>query len=140
MPVTGGSEAMEAGAEKPRPFQVSTPPLLSTRTQKAVVAHDTELSWPWASRLSGCVQVWPFHTEGPPSAATQKVGDTHEIWLAAPQAPRLPDQPRPLKAKALPSPSIVMQKVGPVQSMAVMPWASGRVSGACHAEPLKKAT
>ena len=33
-----------------------------------------------------------------------------------------------------------MQKVGPVQSMAVMPWAAGRVAGACHVEPLKKET
>ena len=88
----------------------------------------------------GWVQVWPFHTEGPPSAATQKAGDTQEIWLAAPQAPRLPDQPCPSNAKALPSPSIVMQKVGLVQSMAVMPWAAGSVAAACHAEPLKKAT
>ena len=83
---------------KPSPFQVSTLPLLSTRTQKVVVAQETALSWPWASASLGCVQVWPFHTEGPPSAATQKVGDTHEIWLAAPQAPRLPDHPWPSKA------------------------------------------
>ena len=79
------------------------------------------MSWPWVSALVGWVQVCPFHTEGPPSAATQKEGDTHEIWLAAPQAPRLPDQPVPSKANELPSPSMVMQKVGPVQSMAVMP-------------------
>ena len=98
------------------------------------------MSWPWASALLGCVHVWPFHTEGPPSAATQKVGDTHEIWLAAPQAPRLPDHPWPSNANALPSPSIVMQKVGPVQSMAVMPWAAGRVAGGCHADPLNRAT
>ena len=93
VPVTGGSDAIDDGAVKPSPFQVSTLPLLSTRTQKDVVAQETELSWPWASALLGWVQVWPFHTEGPPSAATQKAGDTHEIWLAAPQAPRLPDHP-----------------------------------------------
>ena len=125
---------------KPRPFQVSTLPLLSTSTQNDVVAQETELSWPWVSASPGWVQVWPFHTEGPPSAATQKVGDTHEIWLAAPHAPRLPDQPEPSNAKELPSPSMVMQKVGPVQSMAVMPWAAGMVAGACHADPLKSAT
>ena len=79
----------------PSPFQVTTSPLLSTSTQKEVVAQDTELSCPWLSESVGWVQVCPFHTEGPPSAATQKDGDTHEIWLAAPQAPRLPDQPEP---------------------------------------------
>ena len=84
--------------------------------------------------------MWPFHTEGPPSAATQKAGDTHEIWLAAPHAPRFPDQPEPSNAKELPSPSMVMQKAGPVQSMAVMPWAAAMVAGASHADPLKKAT
>ncbi len=137
VPVSGGSVAIDAGAEKPTPFQVRTSPLLSTTTQKVVVAQETELSWPWLSASPGWVQVLPFHTEGPPSAATQKDGDTHEIWLAAPQAPRLPDQPLPSKAKELPSPSIVMQKVGPVQSMAVKPWAAGRVVGACQAVPLK---
>ena len=44
----------------------------------------------------GWVQVEPLNIEGPPSAATQKEGDTQEIWLAAPQAPMLPDQPLPL--------------------------------------------
>ena len=33
-----------------------------------------------------------------------------------------------------------MQKVGPVQSMAVMPCAAGMVAGLCHAEPLNSAT
>src|SRR6202011_2935287 len=121
VPVSGGSDAMEAGAEKARQFQGSTAPLLSSITQKDAEQQGTDLSWPWVLALVGCVQMCPFHTEGPPSAATQKEGDTHEIWLAAPQAPRLPDQLLPLKAKALPSPSMVMQKVGPVQSMAVMP-------------------
>src|SRR5258707_11252970 len=95
VPLRGGSVAIDAGAEKPAPFPVRTAPLLSTMTQKAVEAHETELSWPWLSTLPGWVQVWPLNTEGPPSAATQKEGDTHEIWFAAPQAPRLPDQPRP---------------------------------------------
>ena len=35
---------------------------------------------------------------------------------------------------------MVTQKVGPVQSIAVMPWAADNVVGACHADPLKKAT
>ena len=87
--------AIDAGAEKVVPFQVRTAPLLSTMTQNVVVAQETELSWPWLSMSPGWVQVWPLNTEGPPSAATQKDGDTHEIWLAAPQAPRLPDQPLP---------------------------------------------
>src|ERR1700681_1592957 len=69
VPVSGGSDAMEAGAEKARPFQVSTAPLLSPSTQKDADAQDTELSWPWVSALVGCVQMCPFHTEGPPSAA-----------------------------------------------------------------------
>ena len=43
-PGQGGSVAMEAGGEKPRPFQVRTLPLLSTRTQKAAEGHDTALS------------------------------------------------------------------------------------------------
>src|SRR3984957_5906165 len=95
VPLRGGSVAMDAGAEKPRPFQVRTSPSLSTMTQNAVVAQDTELSWPWLSMSPGWVQVTPFKTEGPPSAAMQKLGDTHEIWLAAPQAPMLPGQPVP---------------------------------------------
>ncbi len=33
-----------------------------------------------------------------------------------------------------------MQKVGPVQSMAVMPCAAGMVAGRCQAEPLNRAT
>jgi hypothetical protein len=84
--------------------------------------------------------VWPFHTDGPPSAAMQNVGDTHETCSAEPQAPRLPDHPDPLKANEFPSPSIVMQKVGAVQSMAVKPMADGIVAGDCQAEPLKVAT
>ena len=60
--------------------------------------------------------------------------------MAAPQAPRLPDQPEPSKAKEFPSPSIVMQKVGPVQSMAVKPMAAGMVAGVCQVEPLNIAT
>src|ERR1700733_1597047 len=95
VPLRGGSVAIDTGAEKLAPFQVRTAPLLSTRTQKLVEAQDTELSWPWVSTSLGWVQDWPLKTEGPPSAATQKDGDTHEIWLAAPQAPRLPDQPLP---------------------------------------------
>ncbi len=82
----------------------------------------------------------PSHTEGPPSAATQKDGEAHEIWLAAPHAPRLPDQPVPSNANELPSPSMVMQKVGPVQSIAVMPWAALMVAGGCHDAPLNIAT
>ena len=62
--------------------------------RSVVEAQETELSWPWVSASPGWVQRRPFNTEGPPSAATQKDGDTHEIWLAAPQAPMLPDQPR----------------------------------------------
>ncbi len=65
-------------------------------TQKAVEAQETELSWPCVSISLGWVQVEPLKTEGPPSAATQNDGVTHEIWLAAPQAPMLPDQPLPL--------------------------------------------
>src|SRR5271157_916955 len=80
VPVTGGSLAIDANAVKPRPFHVSTLPLLSTSTQNDAVAQETELSWPRVSASLGWVQVWPFHTEGPPSAATQKAGDTHEIW------------------------------------------------------------
>ena len=79
MPETGGSVAMGVGAEKACPFQVMTAPLLSTRTQKVVEAQDTELSWPELSGLVGWVQPLPFQTEGPPSAATQKVDETHEI-------------------------------------------------------------
>ena len=86
---------MDAGAEKVAPFQVRTSPLLSTMTQKVVEAQETELSWPWLSMLPGWVHVEPLNTDGPPSAAMQKDGDTHEIWLAAPQAPRLPDHPVP---------------------------------------------
>ena len=93
---------MESGAENARPFQLSTSPLLSTSTQRDTEVQDTELSWPWVSALSGCVQVCPSHSEGPPSAATQKDGDTHEIWLAAPQAPRLPDQPEPSNSQGVP--------------------------------------
>ena len=132
--------AIGTGAEKAVPFQVKTPPPLSTMTQKDVDAQETELSWAWVSTSLGCVQVRPSHTEGPPSAATQKAGETHEIWLAAPHAPRLPDQLVPLNSNELPSPSIVMQKVVLVQSMAVMPWAAGRVVGDCHPDPLKSAT
>ena len=44
VPVRGGSVAMGAGAEKVDPFHVRTAPLLSTMTQKAVVAQETELS------------------------------------------------------------------------------------------------
>ena len=87
---------MDTGAEKVVPFQVRTAPLLSTRTQKVVEAQETELSWPWVSTSLGWVQLLPLNTEGPPSAATQKDGDTQEIWLAAPQAPMLPDQRLPL--------------------------------------------
>jgi hypothetical protein len=92
VPVRGGSVAIDTGAEKVAPFQVRTAPLLSATTQKVVEAHETELSWPWLSMSPGWDHVWPLNTEGPPSAATQKDGDTHEIWLAAPQAPRFPDQ------------------------------------------------
>ena len=95
VPVRGGSVAMDAGAVKPRPFQVITLPLLSTRTQNVVDAHETALSWPAVSASVGWVQVWPLNTEGPPSAATQKLGATQEIWLAAPQAPRFPDHLEP---------------------------------------------
>ena len=35
---------------------------------------------------------------------------------------------------------MVMQNVGPVQSIAVMPCAAGMVAGACHADPLRNAT
>ena len=93
--IGGGSVAIDAGAEKLTPFQVRTSPSLSTMTQNAVVAQDTEFSWPWLSMSPGWVQVCPLNTDGPPSAAMQKLGDTHEIWLAAPQAPRLPDHPLP---------------------------------------------
>ena len=86
---------MEAGAEKPDPFQVRTAPLLSTMTQNVVEAQETELSWPSVSMSLGWVQVRPSNTEGPPSAATQNDGDTQEIWLAAPQAPMLPDHELP---------------------------------------------
>jgi hypothetical protein len=109
--------------------------LLSTSTQKLLEVHDTALSWPCASVLVGWVQVWPFQTDGPPSAATQNAGATHEIWLAAPQAPRLPDQPVPSKSNEFPSPSMVMQKAGLVQSRAVKPWAAGTVAGGCQALP-----
>ncbi len=83
------------GALKPCPFQVRTSPLLSTMTQNVVEAQETAFSCPSVSTSLGWVHVLPFQTDGPPSAATQKLGDTHEIWLAAPQAPRLPDQPLP---------------------------------------------
>ena len=42
--------------EKVVPFQVRTAPLLSTMTQKAVEAQETELSWPWVSMSLGWVQ------------------------------------------------------------------------------------
>ena len=71
-------------------------------TQNVVVAQETELSWPWLSMSPGWVQVEPLKTEGPPSAAMQKDGDTHEIWLAAPQAPRLPDQPAAVVGERVP--------------------------------------
>ena len=129
VPFSAGSVPMDSGAVKPWPFQVSTSPLLSTMTQKVVDAHETEFSCPCVSTSLGWVHVLPFHTDGPPSAATQNVGDTQEIWLAAPQAPTLPDHPLPSKRKELPSPSMVMQKAGPVQSMAVMPCAAGSVGG-----------
>src|ERR1700722_5046850 len=95
VPVRGGSVAIDIGAEKVAPFQVRTAPLLSAMTQNAMEAQETELSGPCLWTWLGWVQVWPLNTEGPPSAATQKDGDTQEIWLAAPQAPRLPDQPLP---------------------------------------------
>ena len=57
VPASGGSVATGTGAVNPCPFQVSALPLLSTSTQKAVVAHETELSWPWASASLGCVHV-----------------------------------------------------------------------------------
>lgn len=95
LPKTAGSVAMGVGALKPCPFQVSTSPLLSTITQNAVDAQETAFSCPSVSTSLGWVHVLPFQTDGPPSAATQKLGETHEIWLAAPQAPRLPDQPLP---------------------------------------------
>ena len=60
--------------------------------QKETLAHETELSCPWLSLLPGWVHELPFQTEVPPSTATQKEGLTHEIWLAAPHAPTLPDQ------------------------------------------------
>ncbi len=136
MPLRGGSVAIETGGVNPSPFQVRTLPLLSTRAQYVVAAHETEFSWPCASASLGWVQLWPLNTEGPPSAAMQNPGDTQEIWLAAPQAPRLPDQPEPLKANEFPSPSTVMQKVGLVQSMAVKPWAAEMVAGGSQADPL----
>ena len=95
VPVSGGSVAIDTGAEKVVPFQVTAAPLLSTRMQKVVEAHDTELSWPWVSTSLGCVHMLPLNTDGPPSAATQNDGETQEIWLAAPQAPMLPDQRLP---------------------------------------------
>ena len=95
LPKTAGSVAMDTGALKSCPFQVSTSPLLSTMTQNVVEAQDTAFSCPSVSTSLGWVHVLPSQTDGPPSAATQKLGDTHEIWLAAPQAPRLPDQPLP---------------------------------------------
>jgi len=48
----------------------------------------------------------------------------------------LPDQPEPSNANEFPSPSIVTQKVGPVQSIAVKPAAPETVVGGCQAEPL----
>jgi hypothetical protein len=53
LPVRGGSEAIDTGAEKPEPFQVRTAPLLSTMTQNEVVAQETELSCPWVSTSPG---------------------------------------------------------------------------------------
>src|SRR5580704_3998548 len=124
LPFWGGSVAIEAGALKAVPFHAMKAPLLSTSMQNVVDAHETAFSCPCVSASVGWVQLCPLNTDGPPSAATQNVGDTQEIWLAAPQAPRLPDQPEPSKAKELPLPSTVTQKVGLVQSMAVKPWAA----------------
>ncbi len=92
---------MDTGALKTRPFQVRTSPLLSTMTQNVAEAQDTALSCPCVSTSPGWVQVLPFQTDGPPSAATQKVGDTHEIWLAAPQAPRLPGPAAAVEAERI---------------------------------------
>ena len=140
VPLSGGSVAIGVGVVNPSPFHVSTLPLLSTSAQYVVDAHETALSWPCVSASLGWVQLWPLNAVGPPSAATQNVGETQEIWFAAPQAPRLPDQPAPSKAKEFPSPSMVTQKVGPVQSMAVKPAAPDTVVGACQVVPLYIAT
>src|ERR1700677_4630101 len=85
VPSDGGSVAMDTGAEKAVPFQFKTSPALSTATQNEGLAHETALSCPWESASLGCVQSWPSQMDGPPSAATQKTGLVHEIWLAAPQ-------------------------------------------------------
>src|ERR1700759_62494 len=67
VPVRGGSEAIDTGAEKLAPFQVRTSPLLSTMMQNVVVAQETELSCPWLSMSPGWVHICPLNTEGPPS-------------------------------------------------------------------------
>src|SRR5580700_7331253 len=76
---SGGSVAMGAGAENAVPFHVSTSPALSTARQKDALAQETELSWPRGSTPFGWVHDRPFHSEGPPSTATQNEGLTHEI-------------------------------------------------------------
>ena len=135
-PESGGSDATGAGAENAVPFHVSTSPALSTATQKVVLAQDTALSCPWGSASLGWVHERPSHTEGPPSAATQNEAETHEIWLAAPQAPTLPDHDVPLKTKAFPSPSMATQNEEPTQPTDSKPWAAGIVVGADHDVPL----
>ncbi len=79
VPESGGSVAMAVGAEKAEPFHVKTSPALSTAIQKAGLGHETELSWPCGSASLGWVHECPFHTDGPPSTATQNEGEAQEI-------------------------------------------------------------
>ncbi len=137
VPESGGSVAIGNGAVNTDPFQVKTSPPLSAAMQKVGLAQDTALSCELVSTSIGWLHACPFHTDGPPSAAMQNCDDTQEIWLAAPQAPTLPDQRVPLKMNEFPSPSMAAQKAGPAQPMAVNPWAEGMPVGADHDVPLK---
>ena len=101
VPLSGGSVAIEAGAVNPRPFHVNTLPLLSTRTQKVVVAHETEFSWPCASASLGWVQLWPLKTVGPALGSDAEGGrDAGDLVGGAPRS-EVARPARPVEGKGV---------------------------------------
>ncbi len=133
-----GGPSTWTGPSQAAPFHVKASPAVSTATQNVLDVHETAFSCPAASSEPGWVHDEPSHIDGPPSEATQNEALTHEMSLASPQAPAVPDHPEPSKAKAKPSPSMVAQYELEAQPTALTPWAPSTVSGD-HDDPFHSA-
>ena len=77
------------------PFHAMKAPLLSTRMQNVVDAHETAFSWPWVSQVRGLGPAMPSQHGGAALGGDAEGGRHARDLVGGAQAPRLPDQPEP---------------------------------------------